>query len=225
MFCCEIKMCYSATDSVIGFVIGMTSSCLLYYKGIKKNDGDYKMLAVFFMYITFMQFWDFVFWKSQQQPALNSIATKAAILWNNFQPVVLFLLSRHFGSVKTPVTQQLSFYVLVAYMISALPYTIQALQEIQSTKEQQVCASTEGCKVIVWDWNIRSSGNIVYGLFLLSFCVTFFEQIRNSNLRIASIIAAIVTFAFSTVKYRVKRIVGRMWCFFAAFVPAMLLMV
>jgi hypothetical protein len=203
----------------------MTSSCLLYYKGIKKKDGDYKMLAVFFMYVTFMQFWDFVFWKSQQHPTLNSIATKAAILWNNFQPVVLFLLARHFSSRQTKVTSQLSFYVLIGYMIASLPYTVRALKEIQNTKQEKTCEGDHGgCNLIVWQWNVQNGSTIVYALFLLSFCVTFFEQIRNINLRIASIVAAIVSFVFSTYKYRLQRNVGRMWCFFAAFMPALLLL-
>ena len=90
-------MCYTASTYINTFVIGLLSSLLLYLKS--SNDislssqisSEYKIVALFFMFVSFMQLFDYIFWTNYRNQT-NKTFTKIATIVNHLQPIVLAII-------------------------------------------------------------------------------------------------------------------------------------
>ena len=71
-------MCYTANDSLIGYIINSISSILLYNIS---NDSQYKVIALFLLFVGQMQIFDFAFWKNQSCNSINQIITKNIVIY------------------------------------------------------------------------------------------------------------------------------------------------
>lgn len=198
-------MCYSKEASVRAAIVGFVSSAILYSNA---KDEWYKNLAVFFAFVTLMQVYDAIFWDSLSDNKggnnVNFILTKIAMISNHLQPLVLaYLLS--------PQQSDTTKYILYAYAIVAIIYSINAYNKIKYT-----VVTKESYPSLYWEWNSLSNSFEMYSLFLIALTVLAMEMPYPLNY-ILSIIN-IATFAFSKWQYK-NTDIGRMWCHTASYVP------
>jgi L-asparagine transporter-like permease len=161
-----------------------------------------------------MQFWDTVFWLNDSNTVINQYSTKAAMLWNHFEPIVLFLLIWIInGKVKTP-----SFIFISLYMVSCVIYSSVIFSKLGGTKQTEKSGES-----LDWEWNHFEYAEIFYLIFLATLVVLFYFEF-DGWVRIVSIFLTIISFFFSVYKYRMNMIVGRIWCYITAFLPLIYLM-
>jgi hypothetical protein len=216
-------MCYSERASINAFVIGMVSSFLLYKESI--NSGQkYKLfqkLALFFAFVTVMQIYDAIFWRSLKdnngENKINFIFTKIAMITNHLQPIVLAFL---IGSLFP--LNDLSKMMLYSYIIVVGIYSIIAFNKISYTQVSKTSTPS-----LHWQWNTLDLENsiinptFVYALFLATVCVICL-QLPNP-ISYIMILINLSTFFFSKFKYKNTEI-GRMWCHIAVYAPLFLLL-
>ena len=217
-------MCYSEQTSINAFVIGMVSSFLLYNESINSGPKQklFQKLALFFAFVTVMQIYDAIFWRSLQdnngENKINFIFTKIAMITNHLQPVILAFL---IGSVFQ--LNDLSKMMLYSYIIVVGIYSIVAFNRISYTQVSKTSAPS-----LHWQWNTLNLDNsiinptFVYTLFLVTVSVICL-QLPNP-ISYIMIFINLFTFFFSKFSYKNTEI-GRMWCHIAAYIPLFLLLV
>jgi hypothetical protein len=211
-------MCYSAKDSINAYIIGSISSLILFsYK-----DTDMKILGLFFLFVSQMQLFDYIFWKNTECNNINKITTKFAIIFNHLQPVVLFLLLK-FYNYKVSQLSEIIFYI---YLIVFTIYTIYVFPSNNCIYTDKVCCSLPREKinnntVINWQWNDMKYINYIYILFLLSFTLSV---LNLTKYKYELVFINFFTFLISHKIPNLNRSVGRIWCYIASFMPILLIL-
>lgn len=209
-------MCYDARISIIALIVNIISSIFLLNFAKRCNPTEKSQLIIisyFFLYVGVMQFWDTIFWLNNASTLVNKYSTKAAMLWNHFEPIVLFLLIWAIkGEIKTP-----SLIFIGLYMIACTIYSISIFSQLDGTKQTEKSGDS-----LDWEWNHFQFAELFYLLFLATLIVLFYFEF-NGWIRNLSILLAITSFAFSVYKYRINMSVGRFWCYIAAFFPVVYL--
>lgn len=210
-------MCYDLNTSVNSSIIGMVSSFILYNHNFNQNIESrkvFKVLALFFAFVTLMQIYDVIFWKSLQKNSgktnINFIFTKIAMITNHLQPIVLAYL------INTIIPlNDLSKFTIYFYSILISVYSIMSFNKISYT-----IVTEESSPSLYWEWNNMDRGYFVYGVFLLTLCVLSLQLGYPMNIFL--LIINLFTFFLARYKYKQSNI-GRFWCNFAAYVPFVLL--
>jgi hypothetical protein len=196
-------MCYTAKDSLIGYIINSISSILLYNIS---NDAQYKVIALFLLFVGQMQIFDFAFWMNQECNLLNQLTTKLAIGFNHLQPIVLFILQNIYGFKQSP----LSIIIVLLYVLVGLIYNYQALNDIDCTLPKK--------GILNWEWNHLSGNTLYYALFLGYLVVASFN-FSNNLFAIISALVIILTFFIANKTPILNKSSGRIWCYYASFMP------
>ena len=195
-------MCYSAEKSLETLIINHISSLLLYYT----YDP---IMGMFFLYVGFMQFFDYMFWTNQEKNNTNYWCTKLAMMENNSQPIVLALFISYFTN------SWLYLYEIVTvtiYSIIAFFYGIYSWYHIDYT-----LVTKNSSPGLFWQWNYLPGGLTFYMLFLITICILFIRFTYPMNY--IFIFISIISFILSWYKYKKNKSVGRMWCFFTGYLP------
>ena len=209
-------MCYTSSISAKAFCIGIISSlvCIFLNHTEKEKkagiDSDFKILGYFFIFVSFMQLFDWIFWT--QPDNINKITTKIACIFNNLQPIVLALLIYYF---KQNLLQKdkTTIFLVILFTICITLYTINGWSELTLTK-----VTKESSPSLYWQWNNFKYCSFVYLFFLFMLCWLIYNYL-NSPYNYVGVIITISFFLFSMYKYKGQLSTGRFWCYFAAFVP------
>jgi len=166
---------------------------------------------LFYLFVGIMQFWDMIFWSYPTDTMVNQCATKAAMIWNHLEPVVLGLLIIFLMKEKLTKLSSIVFYV---YIVSAIAYSVYVYGKLKGTEPTE---NTKGS--LYWEWNnVTEFKWCFYAIFLVTLLVLVYSHF-SGWIRNVSIISILGLFLFSWYKYSVKNSTGRFWCYFAAFVP------
>jgi hypothetical protein len=198
-------MCYTKEASAYSFIVGITVSSYLY----TQPSSDLKIIGGIFFLVSFMQLFDYVFWNAQTKDT-NSLFTKLAVIVNNIQPLVLaYLIYKYKGSVKGKNLVYLYGVVMVLYM----------MENWKLLKTTEV--GPDGS--LYWSWNHWEYSGHFYIFFLgMLLYLSYYNLSAPYNRVLASII--LLLFIVSYFKYGVE-IYGRMWCYFAPFIPLVFLFI
>lgn len=200
-------MCYDVRMSIIALTINIISVIFLLH--FSKEKSQLMIMSYFLLYVGFMQFWDVVFWLNDANTVVNKYSTKAAMIWNHFEPIILFLLIWVInGKVKSP-----SIIFIGLYMIVSVIYSGSIFFKLSGTKKTERSGDS-----LDWQWNYFEFYEVFYMLFLVTLTVLFYFEF-DGWIRNVSIFLTITSFLFSVYKYRIKVSVGRFWCYIAAFFP------
>lgn len=208
-------MCYTVNISIITFIINIIFCIALYsYTSFQnnKNTKQLKIISIFFLFVGVMQFWDIIFWMYKPNTKINQYATKMAMLWNHFEPIVLYLLIIFF--LRSNVSN-VSHITILIYSFFMIYYTFSNWNKITSTG---VYYRNDIKNNIFWEWNYMKGSVIFYTIFLLTLIILSYENMSNW-IRNLSLFFIIFTFFFSLYKYQINKSVGRFWCYFAAYGP------
>ena len=145
-----------------------------------------------------------------RDPSDLVVARTAAIV-NHAQPLIFWALSASALQPKSPGAALRAEVALAAYVAAVSPYTVRAMHQPQLV--------VVGPRGLEWTWHYGEHREIVYGLFLASMIATadaYFDW------RISAVILG--TFLASWAQYRETNMIGSMWCFYAAFLPWLLVL-
>lgn len=212
-------MCYSLKASINSSIIGIISSFILYNNTSSKWSKIFKILALFFSFVTLMQIYDIIFWKSLEngdgKTYTNFIFTKIAMITNHLQPLVLAYLI----NTIIPLNNYSKFMVYI-YFILGIVFSIKAFNKISYT-----IVTEESSPSLYWEWNNFDKSyfsDVVYTVFLMTFAILCLQL--DSPINIIMIITNFLTFFLSKWTYKGSN-VGRFWCVFAAYIPLFLLII
>lgn len=195
-------MCFNAEVSLATYIVGMLGCVQLYTKGFIPE-------AIFFAWIIQMQLIEFFIWRNQPcNDDKNKIISKAGVIINHTEPIVLWLAILYFSKRTLPHSIQL---FMVCFVIVTILYTYNVWNSTECTTVTQ-----ESAPHLHWKWNDGSFNTEYYMLFLLSLVLLSYYGLPNGHIN-ASL--SIVSFVISKAIYGEKHSVGTMWCFAAAFGP------
>lgn len=199
-------MCFNSNASAVSFITGMTCSVVLLYYNVP--------LAIFYMFVSLMQLYDFIFWNNLEKNTINHTTTKIAMISNNIQPIVLAIATYVFKKKLGPISLALT----VLYTLIVIPYTAYNWNNVQYT-----LVSKKSYPSLYWEWLQQRHGAIVYSIYLITTSCIFLENFAFP-VNILVTILFYMTYVISYLTYYKTSSIGRMWCYFAGFVPLFVMM-
>jgi hypothetical protein len=200
-------MCFSAEVSMVAFLIGFGSSVALWFMN---TSPDYRIIAVFFAYISLMQLLEFFLWNNQKCDEINKNLSYIGLIITHLQPVILGLITILLS--KAPNIPAI-IGVLIIYSLCMIPYSLQ----FKDTEDLQCTHRIPGNPHLIWTWNDLPNAAYVYVVYLLAFILIPFLGFKSVKNATIFAITTVSSFQISSLFY--KRAMGTMWCFFGAFVP------
>lgn len=199
---CVLHMCFSERVSWTTFGISM----LGVLAALRNGDPHTNVLAYSLAVIGSMQAFEALLWRDPS----NVTIARAACIVNHVQPLVFWALSSTFITTpRSPEAALRAQLAIAAYLAVAIPYTYSQVQ-----KSTLVTVGPNGLE---WEWNKR--GPVVYALFLTSLCATADAYFDSTVVAVI-----VVSFGLSFAQYHKQKMVGSMWCFYAAFLPWLLVL-
>ena len=181
-------MCFSEKASLIALVAGLSSSLLCYSVG----KPNYKIVGIFFAFVTLMQVVDYLLWRHQVCDAYNKMVSFVGMLLNHLQPVVLFTLLWYFNKPT-------DIRVLLVYLLFIIPYSFQKIG----------CTIKSQHSHLVWDWSHLKYEKIVYFVFII--CLT---HMAYKGLGTYEALYILISLLITQFFYIGTGSVGNLWCFF-----------
>jgi len=210
-------MCISLRASIASSITSLVT-CVILFNNVfctpqtdqnRKMRNGFKILAMFFLFVSLMQWYDIIFWMNQEKNSVNYAFTKIAMITNHLQPIVFAVLISLYFKLRKETKA-----VLFTYVICAIGYSMYAYNNIQYT-----LVTDRSSPVLYWEWNLLNGWSIMYALFLLTLCVLSMELPAPVNY----IMLFINVGSFMLSWFQVKReVVGKMWCAIASYIPLIL---
>ena len=161
-----------------------------------------------------MQLYDLLFWCNLSKNNINYWTTKLAMITNNLQPIILLLLIKFISKRKL---KPIVLIIVGLYTIAAAVYIIKSWNEITYTLVNEKTSPS-----LYWEW-VNLDGNMfVYGLHLLSLAVLFWDGF-DWPINWILVAVTLISFIFTNQYYKGITAGGRFWCYFAAYIPLLLI--
>lgn len=210
-------MCYSKQQSLLSFILNiLSSSLLLYYSSSLYSSYSHlsKILALFFLFVGLMQFFDWIFWTHQDiniynTALVNFTFTKIAFIINHLQPILLAFLIYYFNNSLQPLSK---FFILI-YSFASLLYIFFNFNNISYTLTQD--------NILKWDWNYQSGHFFMYLLFVITLSILAYENFTYP-INLFLLFINLFTYLFSLYFFK-QRFIGRFWCKIASLLPLLFL--
>ena len=202
-------MCFNYKVSLFTFTLGTIFSILLINYGNKKYALENKVAGIFLIFISAIQFMDFLFWIDlKNKLGINKITTILGPILNVCQPTILYLIKCYY--LKPDVTSMQNFNLPIA--ILNLLYFIFFIKNYSKflTSEKLVTGTENGH--LKWPW-IKYSDSTFY---LILFALNMFYLFSFKYALLFFVITYF--FLFVSVKYFYYN-AGELWCFFGSFIP------
>jgi hypothetical protein len=166
------------------------------------------------MFVSIMQLYDILFWLNLSENKINYWTTKLAMITNHLQPIILALLLVYVAKKK------LNKYVIVVvaiYIIACIIYSYNAWNKISYT-----LVDKKSDPSLFWQWNHLYGSMQFYTLYILVVCLLFYNGFEWP-LNFICIAIVLVSYILSAYYYKGKTSIGRFWCYFAGYLPLLLI--
>ena len=193
-------MCFSKNVSLFTFLTGIIGGLLCY----QINTPDYKIIGLFFMFVSLMQGIEYLLWSHQTCDKYNKLISNLGMILNHLQPVILCILLFIYSKEKFNKNKKLILTLITVYIVFIIPYSL---------KFKNQCTMKDTNNHLDWKWNHMDNGIIVYFLFLL--CLVVFGYILGKSFSLF----ALLSYSISYFIYSQEHITGSIWCMFSAFGP------
>lgn len=199
-------MCYSAEVSLLSFAMGAGFSTLLFFS----ERPFHRLLGAFLGFVSLMQFIEYLLWMHPICDTYNKTVSVVGMILNHSQPIVLALLTGLFYRKNIGIL----LGIVAAYTAIIIPYSLQYTSDLQCTT--RLCGATD--PHLVWNWNSLKYNYPVYYAFLATFVGVALVGMPSLE-GISFAIGATATYGLSSLIYE-RKVMGALWCFWTAFVPA-----
>lgn len=202
-------MCFSPHVSLGTFIIGFTFSLLLFKYGNKQYKAENEISGIFFIFISLIQFMDFLFWIDLKNDyGINRIATIISPLLNVCQPTILYIVKMlYFQPTIRP-------YDVAIALLNATYFAYFIIKYIEFIQTDNLITTTKNGH-LSWSW-IKYYNPVFY---LILFAINIFYLV---DFNYALLLFSITYFFLFLSYWYFNRHVGELWCFFGAFIPLIL---
>ena len=202
-------MCFNYKVSLFTFLIGTIFSILLIKYGNVKYSLENKISGIFFVFISSIQFMDFLFWIDlKNKLGINKITTILGPILNVCQPVILYLIKYFY---YRPNIFTLKHFNLPVALLNILYFINFIIIYITFLSNEKLITHTEHGH-LKWPW-IQYSNPYFYFLLL---AINIF-YLFNFNYALLLFVITYL-FLYISVNYFSYNI-GELWCFFGSFIP------
>uniref|UniRef100_A0A6C0JX10 Uncharacterized protein n=1 Tax=viral metagenome TaxID=1070528 RepID=A0A6C0JX10_9ZZZZ len=199
-------MCFNSKTSIITFCIGTIFSILLFYGGNKKYITENKVTGIFLIFISCIQFMDFLFWIDiKNKYGINKITTILGPILNVCQPILLYLIKYAFY-----IPSMTSFNVSVASL--NILYGIYFIYNyVNFLNHDKLITKTENGH-LKWPWIAYFNPRY----YILLFAINIFYLFDFYY----AMYLFVITYTFLWISYKYFYYnAGELWCFFGSFIP------
>jgi hypothetical protein len=206
-------MCFSYKSSLLTFILGTVFSIILIYFGNPKYKLENTLFGIFFIFISSIQFMDFLFWIDlKNKIGFNKIMSIIGPLLNVGQPTILYIIKNLF---LKPDLLSLNYINLVILFLNIIYFFILIKNYVTYIIQDKLITSTKH-RHLNWPW--LNYFNPYYYLFLFGINIFYL-----TNFKYSLFVFLIVYFLlFLSIKYFNKSI-EEIWCFFGSFIPILIL--
>ena len=200
-------MCYNKEISIYTYIIGLLSSYLL----IKNDKPSLKILGCFFVIVIHMQLIDLFLWTNNKCNNTNLQLSNVGAFLNFIQPIILYLAILYYKKDITNENKKKLNIIILIYIVCLLIYCIDLFPL--------------GCSGVTklshpylqWSW-YKEGATILDVIFpIVLILLIYFGLDKPYNLYFSLI--CIISLILSFIIYKKKKIIGNMWCWFAALIP------
>jgi len=208
-------MCFNYKVSLFTFSLGVIFSILLMLYGNKKYALENKVSGVFFLFISAIQFMDFLFWIDlHNKLGINKITTILGPILNVGQPIILYLIKYLYYSPDVLSLKNFNSPIAVLNMMYLIYFIKMYITFL--TNEKLVTVTKN--KHLDWPW-IKYTNPIFY---LILFALNIFYLF---NFKYACILFIIIYFfLYLSIKY-FNYSSPELWCFFGSFIPLIMFVI
>ena len=202
-------MCFNYKVSLFTFSLGIVFSLLLIYCGNVKYSLENTVSGIFLIFISCIQFMDFLFWIDLKNDfGINKITTILGPILNVCQPTILYLIKYFYFKPNILSYHNFNFPVAILNLLYFIYFLNMYTQFLSSDK----LITTTKIGHLQWPW-IKYANPYFY---LILFAINIFYLF---NFKYALVFFTVMYFfLFISVKY-FKYNAGELWCFFGSFIP------
>jgi len=200
-------MCFSEKSSILTFIIGIISSILLIFYGSKKYAKENLIAGLFFFFISFLQFFDYLIWSDIDNKAgINHLSTLIAPLFNYTQPNILYVLCEN-------IYKKYNIFYFLLNLIYFIYVIIKYIKFI-SNKNNLITSKKYGH--LYWKW--KENFNHYFYVIMIIFNVFAYMPL---NYGLIFFLFGLFTLIIS-LKFFYNN-TAELWCYFSAFIPVFIL--
>lgn len=196
-------MCINKNISLISYIIGVSSSILLFLRG-------YKIEGLLYGYISQMQLIEFLLWNNNKKNYLSKFISNIGIFFTHTQPLFLYLLILIYNK-KPPNDIHL---IIIIFIISSILYFHKNYNLLNT-----YTIGIPDKKELLWKIQYGKN-NKYYFIFTIILALLCIRGLKKYNYLNAFILT--LGFVISYIKYYKSKGVGTMWCLYTAYAPVIL---
>ena len=205
-------MCFNYKVSLLTFVISFITSGLWIFYGNNKYHNENVVYGISFFFISFMQFFDFVFWIDLHNTyGINKIASIIAPIINAGAPTIFYLIKNLYykPSFNSPTT--IGFLI-----INIIYFNNVAINYMKYLYNSKLVSGVDKNSHIKWPWVPYFNSKLyVIMLALNMFYLTNFKY---------SFAVFLITYLCLYLSWKYFSYnVGELWCFFATIIPSIMI--
>ena len=208
----HIYMCFNYKVSLLTFAIGTISSLALIKYGNKKYSLENTVSGIFLIFVSLIQFMDFLFWIDiKNELGINKITTILGPILNIGQPTILYLIKYLYYKPNIFTFQNLNFPIALLNLLYFIYFIVIYTRFLSKDK---LITGIEN-NHLKWPW-IKYTNPYFY---LVLFAINIFYLF---NFKYALVLFTITyMFLLISAKYFSYN-TAELWCFFGSFIPLLL---
>ena len=202
-------MCFNDKVSLFTFALGTTFSLLLIFKGNQKYKPENITSGIFFIFISLIQFMDFLFWIDlNNKKGINKITTILGPVLNAFQPVILYLIKVFYYKPNLISMKNFNLPFLIINTVYTLFFAKGYFNFLNTSK--LTTGTSHGH--LKWSW-VEYFNPYLY-LIVLALNIFYMFDLKYAT-TLFTITYAFLGLSATYFNYNI----GELWCFFGSFIP------
>jgi hypothetical protein len=202
-------MCFNDKVSLFTFALGTTFSLLLIFKGNQKYKPENITSGIFFIFISLIQFMDFLFWIDlNNEMGINKITTILGPVLNAFQPVILYLIKVFYYKPDLISMKNFNLPFLIINTVYTLFFAKGYFNFLNTSK--LTTGTSHGH--LKWPW-VEYFNPYLY-LIVLALNIFYMFDLKYAT-TLFTITYAFLGLSATYFNYNI----GELWCFFGSFIP------
>ena len=164
-------MCWNAKASLTSFILGtlINISVMLYFK-----NTIVAVICILWQWILMMQISEYFIWKGQDDKdhKLVSLGTRASLIFNITQPLVVFLCFILNSNVK--MSFKITACIVILFYVSFMLINLNKQKEYKSLKPSTNCKHMS----LQW-WNDIKNSGIIYCITVITIIQDIITKLLN----------------------------------------------